>query len=246
MPTLPILPSWTIWINSAILGELRRCVPTWTTRWYLRAASTIRRPSTTLWLAGFSTYTSLPAWQAMTVISACQWSGVAIVTASIDLSSSSRRKSFSVRGALPPAEGAEAIALPSIASSTSQTATTSAPGSAPNIFRWSRPRLRRPITASRTRSLAAARPAAGKAASPAAAPRNARRPSMVESPRVSVTYKVLHEFIPAVGPAQGARPIRSKRADAGGGALQTADRSSTIGRISPWSGLWQVRGDDAI
>ena len=32
---------------------------------------------------------------------ACQWSGVAIVTASIDLSSSSRRKSFSVRGALP-------------------------------------------------------------------------------------------------------------------------------------------------
>ena len=32
---------------------------------------------------------------------ACQWSGVAIVTASIDLSSSSRRKSFSVRGGFP-------------------------------------------------------------------------------------------------------------------------------------------------
>ena len=40
---------------SLTCGMLRRWVPTWTTRLYFRAASTIRRPSTTLWLAGFST-----------------------------------------------------------------------------------------------------------------------------------------------------------------------------------------------
>ena len=41
-------------------------------RLYLRAASIIRWPSKTLWQAGFSTYTSLPAWQAQMVASACQ------------------------------------------------------------------------------------------------------------------------------------------------------------------------------
>ena len=39
---------------SLTCGMLRRWVPIWTTRLYFRAASTIRRPSTTLWLAGFS------------------------------------------------------------------------------------------------------------------------------------------------------------------------------------------------
>ena len=60
----------------------------------------------------------------------CQWSGVAIVTASIDLSSRSRRKSFSVRRVLPPVEDVDVLTgLANIASSMSQTATTSAPGS---------------------------------------------------------------------------------------------------------------------
>ena len=49
-------------------------------RSYLRAASTHWRPSNTLWLHGFSTYTSLPAWQAQIVISECQWLQVAIET----------------------------------------------------------------------------------------------------------------------------------------------------------------------
>ena len=40
------------------------------------------RPSLTLCPSGFSTYTSLPALQASTVGIACQWSGVAIRTAS--------------------------------------------------------------------------------------------------------------------------------------------------------------------
>jgi len=38
-------------------------------------------PSATVRLAGFSTYTCLPAWQARTVCKACQWSGVVVVTA---------------------------------------------------------------------------------------------------------------------------------------------------------------------
>ena len=128
MPTLPMPPRRTCAIASWTCGVLRRWVPSWTTRLYFRAASTIRRPSTMLWLAGFSTYTSLPAWQARTVSSACQWSGVAIVTASMDLSSSSRRKSFSVRGGLPAIFSTALTGFSNMASSMSQTATTSAPG----------------------------------------------------------------------------------------------------------------------
>ena len=46
-----------------------------------------------LWQHGFSTYTCLPASRARSAIGACQWSGVAIVTPSIDASSRIRRKS---------------------------------------------------------------------------------------------------------------------------------------------------------
>ena len=54
MATLPSAPEWTCSMASWTWGMLRRWVPSWTTRSYFRAASTIRRPSTTLWLAGFS------------------------------------------------------------------------------------------------------------------------------------------------------------------------------------------------
>ena len=54
-----------------------------------------------LWLHGFSTYTSLPAWQAQMAISACQWLGVTIETASRVLSSSARRMSCTHCGVLP-------------------------------------------------------------------------------------------------------------------------------------------------
>jgi hypothetical protein len=67
----------------------RRLVPTCVTRFVRAAVSTILRPSTTVRLIGFSTYTSLPALQASMNISACQWSGVAITTASTALSSMS-------------------------------------------------------------------------------------------------------------------------------------------------------------
>ena len=63
--------------------------PTATMRPYRRAASTMRRPSRTLWQQGFSTKTCLPAWQAQIVPRACQWLGVAIDTASMPRSSSS-------------------------------------------------------------------------------------------------------------------------------------------------------------
>ena len=74
--------------------RLERCQSaTWTTRWCLRAAASIAFPSSTDTATGFSTKTSFPAWQAMTTGRACQWSGVALMTTSIVLSSSSFRKS---------------------------------------------------------------------------------------------------------------------------------------------------------
>ena len=46
-----------------------------------------------LWEQGFSTYASLPAWQAQIPPSACQWLGVANPTTSMSLASSNRRMS---------------------------------------------------------------------------------------------------------------------------------------------------------
>ena len=63
-------------------------------RLYLRAAATTCWASKILCEQGFSTYTSLPAWQAHTVIRVCQWLGVAMEMASMDLSSSSLRMSL--------------------------------------------------------------------------------------------------------------------------------------------------------
>ena len=79
----------------------RHCVPVWQIWLCLRAASTMRRPSLTLWLTGFSTYTSLPACMAQMAASACQWLGVAMVTMSTDLSSNTRRMSCTNLGARP-------------------------------------------------------------------------------------------------------------------------------------------------
>src|SRR5438309_169593 len=66
-------------------------------RLYLRAASTHFLPSNTLWLQGFSTYTSLPAWQAQIVMRECQWFGVAMEIASTSLFSMSFRTSWYFR-----------------------------------------------------------------------------------------------------------------------------------------------------
>src|SRR5439155_19797045 len=89
LPYLPLLTS----AASAALPLERLCVPCWTMRLYLRAASTHFRPSKTSWLQGFSTYTSFPAWQAQIVIKECQWFGVAMEIASTSLFSSSFRTS---------------------------------------------------------------------------------------------------------------------------------------------------------
>ena len=59
------------------------------------------RPSTTLWLHGFSTYTSLPAWHAQMANSECQWLQVAIDTASRFLSSRALRMSCTHLGLCP-------------------------------------------------------------------------------------------------------------------------------------------------
>src|SRR5579872_3409385 len=78
----------------------RLCVPACTMRLYLRAATTDIRPSQISCEIGFSTYTSLPAWQPHTVTSECQWFGVAVEIASMSLLSNSFRRSayFSMRG----------------------------------------------------------------------------------------------------------------------------------------------------
>ena len=52
---------------------------------------------------------------------ACQWSGVAIQTASTDLSSSTRRRSLTAFGAVPLSFSAVAAAVASRVSSTSHT-----------------------------------------------------------------------------------------------------------------------------
>ena len=70
-------------------------------RLYFRAASIIFRPSQIVSDGFFSTYTSLPAWQAQTVASACQCSGVAMTTPSTSLSSKTWRMSVTRWGRLP-------------------------------------------------------------------------------------------------------------------------------------------------
>ena len=63
------------------LGIERFWQPVCTRTLYLRAASTILRPSKMLNDAGFSTNTFLPAWQAQMVPSPCHWLGIANDTA---------------------------------------------------------------------------------------------------------------------------------------------------------------------
>ena len=47
-------PAFSFSMPSTIVGMVRFCVPCWTMRWYFSAASITRRPSTMLWLPGFS------------------------------------------------------------------------------------------------------------------------------------------------------------------------------------------------
>ena len=110
--TLPSAPDCTDSASCAYIRDERRCVPTCTIRSCFRAASTIARPSTIVIDSGFSTYTSLPARQAAIIWIACQWSGVAITTASMSLRSSTARKSLT-RATSPSIVGIWAIRLPS-------------------------------------------------------------------------------------------------------------------------------------
>ena len=128
-------------------------MPVWTIRPYFRAASTIRRPSLTLWLTGFSTYTSLPAWQAQIVASACQWLGVATEMASIDLSSSSRRISCTISGPAPYRRSMALVARPVTFKSTSQILVMRTSFCLLQPATWSIPRPWTPQTATRSVSL---------------------------------------------------------------------------------------------
>ncbi|MCR4411721.1 MAG: hypothetical protein NUV77_04760 [Thermoguttaceae bacterium] len=101
--TSPISPAWMRPIASRTHAVLRLWVPTWSSLPERRTASTISRPSRRLWQHGFSTYTCLPASRARIDAGACQWSGVAMNTASTARSSSTWRRSLTALGALPDA-----------------------------------------------------------------------------------------------------------------------------------------------
>ena len=142
------------------------------------------RPSNTLWLQGFSTYTSLPAWHAQNVIKACQWLQVATETASRVLSSSALRMSWTHLGVLPPFAWTCLLRLSKTRLSGSIRYATSTSFMLAKASMWLEPRPWMPATPRRIRSLApmilpeAFVPAMAKVAAipPAAACcRNARR-----------------------------------------------------------------------
>src|SRR6266542_2674908 len=85
MLTLPSAPDLMISRALAVMGEVLAPLPTITTLPDFSAAATISFPCSIDQLIGFSTYTCLPAASASRNICRCQWSGVAIVTASISL-----------------------------------------------------------------------------------------------------------------------------------------------------------------
>jgi len=142
-------------------------------RLYFRAASMILHPSRMLCETGFSTYTSLPAWQAQIASRACQWSGVAITTASTS------RRSRMWRGSVQESTPSKpSIRSASRSGSTSHIATRRTPGNCENTRACCRPLPPMPITATRTSSLAPSTRDAGNASAAAPATvvlRNSRR-----------------------------------------------------------------------
>ena len=106
---------------------LRCWVPTCTTRLFSFWAAMTALPSLRSWVNGFSTYTSLPALHASTVIGTCQWSGVAISTASTSLRASSS-SCFFVANALGSASFFAASRLVSHTSHTAVILTFGNPG----------------------------------------------------------------------------------------------------------------------
>jgi len=91
MPTCPAPPSLRNLSALTWCGPIRRCRPTCTTLPLSFAALSIALLSWTVWPVGFSTNTCAPAFTAAIEISACQWSGVAMMTISgFSFSSSSR------------------------------------------------------------------------------------------------------------------------------------------------------------
>ncbi len=111
------------------------------------------RPSSIVVANGFSTYTSFPAWQAITVGKACQWSGVAMSTTSTSFRSSTRRKSRVVSGFLLRLAWQISTAFAAMASSTSQMTAQSTSGFRKKHSRSPRPMPPAPITPSLTLEL---------------------------------------------------------------------------------------------
>ena len=150
--TFPSLPLCTYSRAAITLVWLRRCIPAWITTLYLRAASTIRRPSIRLCETGFSTYTCLPRSAAQMVASACQWSGADTTIAVTVLSSSTLRMSVSTFGDGSGFFSAASVGF-TIAGSGSTRCVISTPCTPANTGASCLPRTRSPMTASRTFSL---------------------------------------------------------------------------------------------
>ncbi len=153
----------------------------------------MRRPSLTLWLTGFSTYTSLPAWMAQMAARACQWLGVAMLTTSMDLSSSTLRRSWTNLGAFPCAFSTAFMAGPMTPESASQMVVTTQLCLPANPLTWSLPRPLTPMTATCSWSLASPFLAALGSAAAAKLPPAKMAASAVESCKNSRRFKKLME-----------------------------------------------------
>ena len=143
--TLPIVPECTSSIAAFTFGHERRWFPTCTTRLYFDAARINISFSAGLWLVGFSRYTCLPACIAIMAAGACQWSGVAMHTASNSSDSSILRISFSPLGVLPVICFTAAWHLANALESTSQMYVTSHSGNLAKHWAMARPREFTPI-----------------------------------------------------------------------------------------------------
>src|SRR5687768_6987551 len=152
---VPMIPALTAAIASKKCGPDRPCVPSCTFNLpYFRAASISSSSSRALWPQGFSRKTCFPACIARSVIGACQWSGVAIASASTDGSSRMRLKSLTTRGVFAPCVFATAFTpFETTLASTSQMYATSEFASFAKFCACTTPRPFTPSTATTTFSL---------------------------------------------------------------------------------------------
>ena len=165
----------------------RCCDPHCTIRLYFRAASTAWRPTQISCEIGFSTYTSLPAWQPQTTMSECQWFGVAVTTQSTFLSSNTFRTSW-YPATLMPFASSRATCPSSTLRSQSHRAVTRTPFMPANAEMCALPRPPNPTTATRMSSFAPKTRAYGRP--------NSTTPAAIDPARNSLRFILIRRLLP--------------------------------------------------